>query len=96
MKTLTTILFLFIINISFAQHENILITNTDSPNEPAILVNPYNTDIILASVNTDKTYYSSDAGYSWTKVDPTSTYGVWGDPCLISVWTEIDNNLYIK
>ena len=54
------------------------------PEEPSICVNPTNTDNIVAGSNISNTYYSTDGGLKWTKLNPKSIYGVAGDPCLIA------------
>ena len=75
--------FIFIYNInSFAQYPNVLIANTNSPNEPSICINPKNTNQIVAGSNLNLYYYSTNAGLNWTKATLTSTYSVWGDPSL--------------
>ncbi len=66
-----------------AQHPNIKISSSNSPEEPTICVNPFNTDIIVAGANINNYYYSDDAGYTWNTGQLTSTYGVWGDPCIV-------------
>lgn len=68
----------------FGQVQNILINNTQGPNEPSIAIDPSNTDILIAGSNLDLYYYSNDGGYTWTTNNLTSgEYGVWGDPCLM-------------
>ncbi|MCD4663859.1 MAG: glycoside hydrolase, partial [Bacteroidales bacterium] len=69
-----------------AQHTNILVDDVGSfmpPEEPTIIVNPKNTDELVAGSNIDNYYYSVDGGQSWSKGTLSSTYGVWGDPCVI-------------
>jgi len=83
-KLLLSLFVLGIYTISFAQYENILISNTSGPNEPSICMDPNNPMNIVAAANTDKYFISSDGGYSWypgTLVSPG--YVVWGDPCII-------------
>lgn len=82
MKHSLIILFVLISNYSYAQYPNILITNTGSPNEPSICMNPKNTNQIVAGSNLNFYYYSTNGGYSWTKATLTSTYSVWGDPAI--------------
>lgn len=81
-KILLTALLLFIFKTSAAQYTNILITNTSSPNEPSICINPKNTNQIVAGSNLNLYYYSTNAGLNWTKRTLTSTYSVWGDPAI--------------
>lgn len=88
MKFLSYILpLLFLLSVaSQAQHTNILIDEYGSwtqPEEPSIMVNPKNTDHMVAGANIDNMYYSTDGGYSWTVGALSSSYGVWGDPAII-------------
>ena len=69
---------------SFAQHENIMISSSNSPEEPCIYVNPKNTDQLIGGANINNLYYSNDGGYTWTVSTLSSTTnGVWGDPVTI-------------
>ncbi len=79
-------IFLLLINISFSQHTNILIhyeSGYNSPEEPTIVIDPLNTNNLVAGANINNYYYSTDGGYNWEKGILSSTYGVMGDPCLI-------------
>lgn len=68
----------------FSQYENILITASQEPNEPSIMMDPNNPDRLVAGSNLRSYYYSVDGGYNWTRGDLISEqYGVWGDPCII-------------
>ena len=67
----------------FAQHENILISNQNSPNEPCIIINPLNTDHMVIAANLNNLYISTDGGHNWESRTMTSQYGVWGDPCVV-------------
>ena len=68
----------------FGQYENVLISTSQSPNEPSIIMNPKNPDQLVAGSNLRSYYYSVDGGYNWTRGDLISPeYGVWGDPCII-------------
>ncbi len=53
------------------------------PNEVAIVINPKNTNKIVAGSNLNLYYYSTNGGYNWTQGTLTSTYGVNYDPCVI-------------
>ncbi len=66
-----------------AQHTNILISTTNDPNEPAIMLDPLNTNRMVAGSNIDNVYYSTDAGQTWLEIVQTSTFGVWGDPVFV-------------
>lgn len=69
---------------AFNQHTNVMISNQNNCNEPAIIINPNNTDQLYAGTNLNNVYYSNDGGYTWTEEQLYSPqYGVWGDPVLI-------------
>ena len=71
-------------NEIIAQHQNIIISSSNSPEEPTIFINPKNTDQIIAGANINNLYNSYDGGYTWTVSTLTSiTNGVWGDPVTI-------------
>lgn len=65
-----------------AQHQNIMISDQNFPNEPSIAINPKNTQELVAGSNIDNYYYSTDGGLTWNENTLTSTYGVWGDPVI--------------
>ncbi|HMT28443.1 MAG TPA: T9SS type A sorting domain-containing protein [Bacteroidia bacterium] len=69
-------------NKLFAQHQNILISDQNFPNEPSIAVNPKNTNELVAGSNIDNYYYSTDGGFTWNENILTSSFGVWGDPVI--------------
>lgn len=60
-----------------------MISNTHSPQEPSIAINPGNTRQLVAGANLNNFYYSSDGGNSWKTGTLKSKLGVWGDPVLI-------------
>lgn len=66
----------------FAQHSNILISTTDEPNEPSIIINPKNTQEIVAGANLDNVYISDNGGLTWSEAKMSSSFGVWGDPVI--------------
>lgn len=81
--TLTLLLFVFFYH-SFAQYQNVLISNEQYPNEPTIMMNPKNPDQLVAGANLRSYYISEDGGYNWTRGDLVSeAYGVMGDPAII-------------
>jgi len=89
-KTLTVLIFtLLLCHYSYGQ--NIQITNSGNPQEPSIMMDPNNTDILVAGSNLNFYYTSSDGGNTWTTNTLSSPYGVWGDP-VIDVDT--DGNFY--
>lgn len=55
-----------------------------APCEPSIVVNPADTNNIVAGAILNRVYVSNDGGRSWIESDLTSTHGVYGDPCLIA------------
>ena len=65
-----------------AQHQNILISDTNSPNEPSIAINPKNTSQLVGASNIDNYYYSTDGGLNWSEGILASPHGVWGDPAI--------------
>jgi hypothetical protein len=90
MKTYFSSITFLLISLSFAQ-QNIMIDNVGSPSEPAITVNPNNTNQLIAGSNLNKVYRSNDGGLTWTKSTLSSTYGVWGDPAIVA---DNNNNFY--
>jgi len=52
--------------------------------EPSISINPRNPDNIVAGAVLDAVFYSTDGGESWIGDTMVSSYGVWGDPVLIT------------
>ena len=94
MKTfrITIVLFFIILTTLSTWSQNVMISNSFSPNEPSIKINPLNTDLIVAGANLNNYFYSSDSGQTWNIGTLTSSaYGVWGDP-VIDV--DPDGNFY--
>lgn len=78
-------LFLLVCPINvFSQFVNVQIDNVGNPEEPSIAINPKNTNQIVAGANIDNQYYSHDGGQTWTKQQLVSSWGVWGDPCIVT------------
>lgn len=46
-------------------------------------MDPKNPSILVAGTNLNYYYYSTNGGYNWTRGTLTSTYSVWGDPCIV-------------
>jgi len=67
----------------FSQFQNVMVGNQFFPEEPSIMINPSNPDQLVAAANTATYYYSDNGGFTWTQGVLSSTYGVWGDPCII-------------
>nr|NQU90756.1 exo-alpha-sialidase [Bacteroidota bacterium] len=80
--------FLLIGSVVFSQHPNVMITNSNSPEEPSINIDPNNPNRMIAGANINNVFTSEDAGQTWNVSTLTSpSYGVWGDPVTI-----VDNN----
>lgn len=71
----------FIISL-MAQHQNILISDQNNPNEPSIFINKKNTNEIVGGSNLSNVYKSIDGGLTWSNSTMSSSYGVWGDPVI--------------
>ncbi|MEZ5146519.1 MAG: sialidase family protein [Bacteroidales bacterium] len=86
-KLITFISFLFFVGLTMAQHQNVQLPYSGSsyaPEEPAIYVNPYNTDKLVAGANINNVYISNDGGFTWdANVLVSNQNGVWGDPVTI-------------
>ncbi|NTW34060.1 MAG: exo-alpha-sialidase, partial [Bacteroidetes bacterium] len=81
MRTILVLL-LFILFESISVAQNIMISNQEDPNEPSIVIDPKNPNVLVAGSNLNLCYVSIDTGYTWTQHTINSTYGVWGDPVL--------------
>jgi hypothetical protein len=68
---------------SAAQHLNVLVGNSNNPEEPSIMLNPADPKYMVAGANIRSAYYSSDTGRTWTSLQLSSPNGVWGDPAII-------------
>ncbi|NWG29646.1 MAG: T9SS type A sorting domain-containing protein [Ignavibacteriaceae bacterium] len=79
-------LFIFLlsqVNI-FSQYPNILVDNTNSPEEVTIAINPVNPNILAAGANIDQFYRSTNGGLNWSESQLVSNnLGVWGDPVVL-------------
>lgn len=74
---------------AFAQFENVQLPLPKkakyaySQVEPSIMLNPYNTNEVIAGSVMNDYYYSSDGGKSWESSSIKAKYGVNGDPCML-------------
>ena len=68
-----------------AQTPNIRVSSPSStdPEEITIAINPVNPLNLVAGANLRYVYHSQDGGLTWTEGRLMSSYGVWGDPCVI-------------
>ncbi len=52
--------------------------------EPSISINPKDPANLVAGTVLDQVFYSQDSGQTWLGDTLVSSYGVWGDPVLVS------------
>ncbi|MBM4165350.1 MAG: T9SS type A sorting domain-containing protein [Ignavibacteria bacterium] len=67
--------------ISQIQNVRVSSPSSTSPEEVSIAINPTNPDNLIAGANIRFTYYSTNAGQSWTQGQLPQ--GTWGDPCVL-------------
>lgn len=82
------LVFLFLATISM-QAQTVLIADGNFIGgrgycEPSISINPQNPDNIVAGAVLNGFFYSEDGGATWYADTLVSSFGVWGDPVLIS------------
>lgn len=72
--------------LSFSQskYQNIKITSEFTPSEVTIAFNPLDPQNLVAATNIESYFYSFDGGKTWAVRKLESTYGVYGDPCIIA------------
>ncbi len=51
--------------------------------EPSIAIDPTKPNVVYAAAVLNHFYESTDGGQTWRASALTSSYGVWGDPCLV-------------
>ena len=86
MKTIILFcLFLFFNVQIFSQYQNVRIDGplSSQPEEVTIAINPINPQILAAGANINHFYWSTDSGLTWSEKRLTSSFGVWGDPCVV-------------
>lgn len=81
--------FILTLSVGYAQFTNVLISDINSPVEPAIAINPNNTNIMFAATNSNNIYASTNSGLTWSEDTLSSSLGVFGDASLL-----IDNDGY--
>jgi len=85
MNRLILIIFmLLIMSPSWPQFPNVFISVLNFPNEPSVCISPKSPNIMVAGANIKAVYYSSDYGFTWTVAEMTSSFGVYGDPCIVA------------
>lgn len=70
--------------LAIAQFKNIMISDFFMPEEVSIAINPKNPAQMVVGANINNCYFSSDSGRTWSHVFLKSTYGVGGDPVVIT------------
>lgn len=81
-----TAVLILIINLSVqSQIKNLRVSNEYAfmPEEVSIAVDPNNHMNIAVGSNLNYIYYSTDGGITWKQNEMLTSFGVWGDPCLI-------------
>ena len=91
MKKVISFWLCFLTFFASESQQNVMISNTNTPSEPSICINPNNTNQLIAGSNLQNFYKSSDAGATWTSGLLNSTFGVWGDPTIMA---DNANNFY--
>lgn len=85
MKTLyATTLLLVLPALVLGQYQNVRVSSptANQPEEVSIAINPANPLNLAAGANLRYGYRSTDGGLTWIESQLSSTYGVYGDPCL--------------
>jgi len=90
-KIVALSIFVFLSLPLYSQYQNIQVSQSGNPEEVAIAINPTNPLNLAAGANIDYYYYSMDGGLTWMEGHLTSSFGVWGDPCVIF---DPDGNLF--
>ncbi len=70
---------------TFSQFQNIRVDGSQSfsPEEVTIAINPVNPNILAAAANIDHFYLSTNGGLNWSESHLSSMLGVWGDPVVL-------------
>ena len=58
-KFIYTLFILFISHLTFGQYTNVMISNTNSPEEVSICINPKNTNEVVAGANINNVFLIS-------------------------------------
>jgi hypothetical protein len=83
LKRVIFLVFMSYCSMAFSQYTNVIIGDTQSPEETSIVINPKNTDQLVVGANISLYYYTGDKGLTWQQGNLTSTFSVYGDPCII-------------
>lgn len=93
-KSFTEIIYalgMFLCTTAYGQYKNVMISDYFMPEEVSIAISPKNPAQVVAGANINNVYFSSDTGRTWEHNNLKSTYGVGGDPVLI---TDTAGNFY--
>jgi subtilisin-like proprotein convertase family protein len=102
------VLFIFVLNnLSYSQYQNIRISSQYQPNETSIMINPKNTNQVVAGANVDSPisfsgyYYSTNGGLNWNSGALSSPLAIpSGDPVIIvdtaGVFYYIQNSNFVS
>jgi len=74
----------FRVTYSQSQYQNVMITSDFTPSEVTIAFNPLDPTNLVAASNIESYFYSFDAGRTWAVRKLESSYGVYGDPCIVA------------
>ena len=93
-----SLFFLFFPTLLFSQpFENIKIGESAPLRrglcEPSIAINRQNPKNVVGAAILDQFFYSNDSGKTWRRDTLVSSYGVWGDPVLL---TDYQGNIYFS
>lgn len=82
-SVLSLFFLVFCVIMAQAQHKNICVSKKSSPEEVTICIDPVHPNILVAGANTEHYYYSGDTGRTWKEGEMRSSFGVWGDLCIL-------------
>jgi hypothetical protein len=69
---------------SYPQHQNILISSQNMPNESSIAMDVNQPNLMVAGTNLNNIHRSTDGGLTWASDILSDTLnGVWGDPVIV-------------
>ena len=74
-----------------ANAQNVLINDQGFPNEPSIMMDPLNPNVIIGAANINQSYISLDTGRTWAVRSLQSSHGVWGD---LAIAVDINSDFY--
>lgn len=66
-----------------AQYQNVMISDVFNPNEPSIIMDINQQDLLLVGASLNSYFISLDTGLTWTQAQLISDLGVYGDPVVV-------------